>query len=299
MIYPRPLKPGDAVAILSPASAIKNELVDSACKTLESWGFRPVVCPHCKGSWGSYSGTVDERIADIREALADESVRAILCSRGGYGVVHLLEHFEPGLWQRDPKWVMGFSDISAFHAALARDGVASIHSPMCKHLTNHPDDESSRALRAILTGTMPDYRVEPDKRNRFGVAEGQIYGGNIAVLSGLLSTDFNILRKDHILFIEDIDEAIYSIERMLYHLRLSGVLASTRALIVGQFTEYKPSKDFDNMYDMVQRIVADYDFPVAYNFPVGHVDHNLPIVEGSHAHLEVAADGVRLTLSQE
>ncbi len=299
MIYPRPLKPGDAVAILSPASAIKNELVDSACKALESWGFRPVVCPHCKGSWGSYSGTVEERMADIREALADESVRAILCSRGGYGVVHLLEHFEPGMWQRDPKWVMGFSDISAFHAALARDGVASIHSPMCKHLTNHPDDESSRSLRAILTGTMPDYRVEPDHRNRQGVAEGQIYGGNIAVLSGLLSTDFNLLRKDHILFIEDIDEAIYSIERMLYHLRLSGVLASTRALIVGQFTEYKPSKDFDNMYDMVQRIVADYDFPVAYNFPVGHVDHNLPIVEGSHARLEVAADSVRLTLSQQ
>ncbi len=299
MIYPRPLKPGDAVAILSPASAIKNELVDSACKTLESWGFRPVVCPHCKGSWGSYSGTVEERMADIREALADESVRAILCSRGGYGVVHLLEHFEPGMWQRDPKWVMGFSDISAFHAALARDGVASIHSPMCKHLTNHPDDESSRSLRAILTGTMPDYRVEPDHRNRQGVAEGQIYGGNIAVLSGLLSTDFNLLRKDHILFIEDIDEAIYSIERMLYHLRLSGVLASTRALIVGQFTEYKPSKDFDNMYDMVQRIVADYDFPVAYNFPVGHVDHNLPIVEGSHARLEVATDSIRLTLSQQ
>ncbi len=299
MIYPRPLKPGDAVAILSPASAIKNELVDSACKTLESWGFRPVVCPHCKGSWGSYSGTIEERMADIREALADESVRAILCSRGGYGVVHLLEHFEPGMWQRDPKWVMGFSDISAFHAALARDGVASIHSPMCKHLTNHPDDESSRSLRAILTGTMPDYRVEPDHRNRQGVAEGQIYGGNIAVLSGLLSTDFNLLRKDHILFIEDIDEAIYSIERMLYHLRLGGVLASTRALIVGQFTEYKPSKDFDNMYDMVQRIVADYDFPVAYNFPVGHVDHNLPIVEGSHARLEVAADSVRLTLSQQ
>lgn len=299
MIYPRPLKPGDAVAILSPASAIKNELVDSACATLESWGFRPVVMPHCKGNCGSYSGTAEERLADIRQALADPSVRAILCSRGGYGVVHLLEHFEPGMWQRDPKWVMGFSDISAFHAALARDGVASIHSPMCKHLTNHPDDESSRALRAVLTGTMPDYTVAPDHRNRLGEAEGQIYGGNIAVLSGLLSTDFNLLRKDHILFIEDIDEAIYSIERMLYHLRLNGTLASTRALIVGQFTEYKPSKDFDNMYDMVQRIVADYDFPVAYNFPVGHVDHNLPIVEGSHARLTVAPDAVRLTLTQK
>ena len=221
-----------------------------------------------------------------------------MCSRGGYGVVHLLEHFEPGLWSRDPKWVMGFSDISAFHAALARDGVASIHSLMCKHLTERPDDECSRALRDILTGAMPDYEVAADPHNRLGEAEGRIYGGNIAVLSGLLSTPFNLLRKDHIIFIEDIDEAIYSIERMLYHLRLNGTLASTRALIVGQFTEYKPSKDFDNMYDMVQRMVADYDFPVAYNFPVGHVDYNLPIIEGANARLVVTPDKVRLTLSK-
>ena len=108
-----------------------------------------------------------------------------------------------------------------------------------------------------------------------------------------------VIPKEVKLEIRDKLDYINISERMIYHLRLSGVLASTRALIVGQFTEYKPSKDFDNMYDMVQRIVADYDFPVAYNFPVGHVDHNLPIVEGSHAHLEVAADGVRLTLSQE
>ena len=299
MIYPRPLQPGDAIAILSPASAIKNELIDSACATLRSWGFRPVVCAHSKGKWGSYSGTVEERLADIHDALADPSVRAILCARGGYGVVHLLEHFEPGLWSRDPKWVMGFSDISAFHAAVAMDGVASIHSPMCKHLTEHPDDEASCSLRAILTGTMPDYTVDADPHNRKGEAEGQIYGGNIAVLSGLLSTKYNLLRKDHILFIEDIDEEIYSIERMLYHLRLSGVLESTRALIVGQFTDYKhPSKDFDNMYDMVERMVADYSFPVAYNFPVGHVDYNLPIVEGANARLTVGDDHVRLTLSR-
>ena len=298
MIYPKPLTPGDAVAILSPASAIKNELIDSACRTFESWGFRPIICPHSKGSNGSYSGSVEERLADIRQAVEDPSVRAIMCSRGGYGVVHLLEHFEPGLWSRDPKWVMGFSDISAFHAALARDGVASIHSPMCKHLTERPDDECSRALRSILSGEMPDYEVPTDHRNRLGEAEGRIYGGNLAVLSGLLSTPFNLLHKDHILFIEDIDEAIYSIERMLYHLRLNGTLASTRALIVGQFTEYKPSKDFENMYDMVQRMVADYDFPVVYNFPVGHVDHNLPIIEGAHARLVVAPDKVRLSFSK-
>ena len=145
---------------------------------------------------------------------------------------------------------------------------------------------------------MPDYEGAADPHNRLGEAEGRIYGGNIAVLSGLLSTPFNLLRKDHILFIEDIDEAIYSIERMLYHLRLNGTLASTRALIVGQFTEYKPSKDFDNMYDMVQRMVADYDFPVAYNFPVGHVDYNLPIIEGANARLVVTPDKVRLTLSK-
>lgn len=298
MIYPKNLKKGDKIAIVSPASKIDPALVDGACATLEAWGFRPVVGKHCKSASGSFSGTARQRLDDLSEAFSDPEVRAVLCSRGGYGVVHLLESLTEELLRRDPKWMIGFSDISALHAAAVRYGVASVHASMAKHLTEHPDDECCHALRAILAGSMPDYSTGPDPHNRPGKAEGQIAGGNLAVLTGLVSTPFDLLTGDRILFIEDIDEAIYKVERMLYTLRLNGTLSRTRGLIVGQFTGYSPSDDHRHMYDMIEQMVEGYDFPVAYNFPVGHVDRNLPIVEGANARLTVDTCGVRLTLSR-
>lgn len=298
MIYPRPLKQGDSVAIVSPASKIDTKLVDGACATLESWGFRPVVGSCCKGECGSFSGTVGQRLGDLRAALENPDVRAVLCSRGGYGVVQMIEHFRDSMWNNDPKWLIGFSDISALHAVSVHAGVVSVHASMCKLLTEHPDCQCSHTLHDILTGKLPDYEVAGDERNREGNVSGTVTGGNLAVLSGLISTPYDLLKKDHILFIEDISEAIYRVERMLYTLRLNGTLARTKALIVGQFTDYKPSVDHQCMYDMIEKMVADYDFPVAYNFPVGHVDYNLPILEGAQANLTVTKDKVRLTFKR-
>lgn len=298
MIYPKPLKQGDSVAIVSPASKIDAKLVDGACATLEAWGFRPVVGSCCKGECGSFSGTVGQRLGDLRAALENPDVRAVLCSRGGYGVVQMIEHFRDSMWNNDPKWLIGFSDISALHAVSVHAGVVSVHASMCKLLTEHPDCQCSHTLHDILTGKLPDYEVAGDERNREGSVSGTVTGGNLAVLSGLISTPYDLLKKDHILFIEDISEAIYRVERMLYTLRLNGTLARTKALIVGQFTDYKPSVDHQCMYDMIEKMVADYDFPVAYNFPVGHVDYNLPILEGAQADLTVTKDKVRLTFKR-
>lgn len=298
MIYPKPLKQGDSVAIVSPASKIDTKLVDGACATLESWGFRPVVGSCCKGECGSFSGTVGQRLGDLRAALENPDVRAVLCSRGGYGVVQMIEHFRDSMWNNDPKWLIGFSDISALHAVSVHAGVVSVHASMCKLLTEHPDCQCSHTLHDILTGKLPDYEVAGDERNREGNVSGTVTGGNLAVLSGLISTPYDLLKKDQILFIEDISEAIYRVERMLYTLRLNGTLARTKALIVGQFTDYKPSVDHQCMYDMIEKMVADYDFPVAYNFPVGHVDNNLPILEGAQANLTVTKDKVRLTFKR-
>lgn len=294
MIYPKPLKEGDAIAIVSPASKIDGRLVDGACATIRKWGFQPIVSPHCKGEYGSFSGTKGQRLEDLRQALSNSHVRAILCSRGGYGTVQLLDQLPTEIWTADPKWMIGFSDISALHAAAHHAGVASIHASMCKHLTDHPDDECSHALLQILTGRMPDYTVAGNPRNRCGKATGSIAGGNLAVLAGLFSTPFNLLEEDHILFIEDIAEAIYRVERMLYTLRLNGVFEHTKALIVGQFTDYKPSADHACMYDMIEDMVAGYDFPVAFDFPIGHVDCNLPIIEGAIASIEVEPAYTRL-----
>lgn len=294
MIFPKPLGDGDKIAIVSPASKIDVSLVDRACECIENWGFRPVVSESCKSENGSFSGTLGQRLNDFLGMLSDDSVKAILCSRGGYGTVHLLPYFQKRDWIDNSKWIIGFSDISALHAVAGRYGIASVHASMCKHLAEHSDDLCSRYLHDILTGGYPEYILEGDSRNREGRASGRIAGGNMAVLSGLISTPFDLLRKDHILFIEDIAEPIYKIERMLYTLKLNGTLENTRALIVGQFTEYKPSADYQSMYDMIEEMVSDYDFPVAYNFPIGHVDYNLPIIEGCDVELSVSKDEVKL-----
>lgn len=298
MIYPQPLVKGDKIAIITPASKINPEYVNGACAEIERRGFIPVVSKHCKGEHGSYSGTIENRLEDLKAALGDPDVRAILCSRGGYGVVHLLEHLPNEDFTRDPKWIIGFSDISALHAACGKAGVASIHASMTKHLTERPTDDCSEALFGILTGQFPHYREAGHKYNIPGYATGTIVGGNMAVLTALMSTDYNLLKKDHILFLEDVSEAIYKIERMLYTLRLSGVLESTRALIIGEFTDYKPSVDYNDMFDMIHDMVKPYGIPTAFNFPVGHVDRNLPIIEGATATINITPDTVDLTFAK-
>lgn len=295
MIFPDALKKGDKIDILSPASSIDASLVDGACEVLDSWGFSPYVSEHCKGVNGTYSGTLKDRLCDVVKAFSDPSTKAVMCSRGGYGMVQLLEHIPVRFLRDNPKWVIGYSDITAWHAAMVNAGVVSIHSAMCKHLCElGADDICSAGLRNILLGNMPEYTVSGHELNRKGKCNGILVGGNMAVMCGLISTPVDLLKMDRILFIEDISEPIYKIERMLYNLRLNGVLANIKGLIVGQFTEYKSDMNNESMYEMIHRMVGDYDYPVAFNFPVGHVDHNLPMLEGANVDFVVENNTSRL-----
>ena len=296
MIFPKALVPGDKIAIVSPASRINPEYIDGAAKVLSAAGFAVETGIHATGVSGSYSGTLEERLSDLRKAFDDDSVKAILCGRGGYGAVHLLEYFEPEYLRSHAKWIMGFSDISALHSIMVSSGICSIHCQMCKHFTNFgTDDESSQSILNILQGGLPEYRIDPHPYNRTGKAEGQLFGGNMAVLNGLLSTRYNCIRPGQILFVEDIGEAVYRVERMLYELRLNGVLPNLKGLVVGRFTEYRRNeKDNEDMYDMIHRLTAEFDYPVAFNFPVGHEDRNLALIEGADAELEVTTGGARL-----
>ncbi len=303
MIVPPFLKPGDKFAIISPSGTVLPERVDGAVRAIENWGFKPVLGEHCKGEYHAYnvithSAPPEHRLSDLQWALHDPQVRAILCSRGGYGAVHLLEHLDLEALARDPKWLIGFSDISALHAAWHRAGVVSIHSPMAKHLTLYgSDNETNRLNYDILTGNgLPTYNEPPHPHNRTGVATATITGGNLAVLMGLLATPFNIIKPDNILFIEDVAEQVYQVQRLLYHLRLAGILPHLAGLIVGQFTKHR-GDDTSAMTDMIHDMVAPYHYPVAFNFPIGHVERNVPIVEGATATLEVTATQVKLSLN--
>ncbi len=292
LIIPAPLKPGDTVVFVSPAGTIKSQYVTDAVKVLKQQGWNVKIAPHALGKWRTFSGTPDERYTDLSQALLDPAVKAIFCSRGGYGAVHLLDKLDKLPLRNNPKWIIGYSDISALHALMNRHGIASIHAPMAKHIaTFSGKDTDSVSLFNILKGNMPVYKIAPNPLNRFGTAKGNLIGGNLAVLADLISTPFDIFRPGAIVFIEDISEPIYKTERILYQLKLSGVLASLGGLIVGEFTEYSKDVDGRSMENMIAEMVKGYRYPVAFGVPVGHVDHNLPLVEGAPVTLTVSATG--------
>jgi len=298
-IYPAPLKPGDKIAILAPAGPIERGIVDSAATVLRQIGYKPVIYPHTFGKHGHFSGTHPERFADLRDALTNPDIRAILCARGGYGVVHNLDNLSSLPLEKDPKWIIGFSDISALHALMASKNIASVHSSMARQIAIGPDDPDNNILFSILKGEMPSYTFEPDIHNHPGSAQGLLLGGNLAVIADLIATPFDIIRPGTILFIEDVSEPIYKIERMIYQLRLMGILPKLKGLIIGQFTEYHPDDNHVTMEDMLAEALAPYpSLPVAFNVPIGHVDHNIPIVESSWATLNITPDKVTLTLER-
>lgn len=299
IIYPKPLQKGDKIAILSPASTINPDYVNDAVSVLKHQGWEPYVATNTLEKSGNYSGTIEQRLGDIKTALADPNVRAILCSRGGYGVVHLLVELNKLPINEDPKWIIGFSDISAIHALMTSKGIASIHASMTKHLSEFSGkDDDAIVLFKILRGELPTYNFEYNEYNRIGSASGRIVGGNLAVLAQLIRTPFDIFEKDTILFIEDICEPIYKVERILYQLRLAGILGNLKGLIIGQFTEWSPDANYNNMNDMIADMIAPYSYPVVFDAPIGHVEHNIPIIENAQIDLLVSKDGTKITFKR-
>lgn len=306
LILPPALHEGDRVVILSPSSKIDCHFLQGAAGRLRSWGLEPVMATHAEGACGTYAGTVDERLADLQGAMDDPDVRAILCSRGGYGAVHLLERLDFTRLARSPKWLIGFSDITALHAAFQRAGFASLHAPMARHLTVEPaDDEATRALHDLLMGTTPGGKAPsiactPHRLNRQGTAEGTLRGGNLSVFYGLRGTPWDFPAEGTLLFLEDVGERPHAVERMLYNLRLGGVLQRLAGIIVGQFTEYEENLSLGKpLYDALADVLDGCTCPVCFDFPVGHVTRNLPLICGAHARLEVGPAEVKLTFDQE
>lgn len=286
-IFPKPLSEGDLIVICSPAGPIAEAKVYGARDVLEAQGWRVRIAPHTLGKWGNYSGTDQERYDDLAGALLDPEVRAIVCSRGGYGVVHIMERLSKLDLRNDPKWIVGFSDISALHALMATNGISSIHASMAGHIMKGASDPDNAALFAILRGERDAVSFPSSTYDRPGIATGRLVGGNLAVLADLIDTRFDLFKPDTVLFIEDVAEPIYKIERILYQLRLSGVLPNLAGLIVGRFTEYKADNSYKTMEQMVSDMVAPYGYPVAFEVPVGHVDHNIPLIENAKVTLKV------------
>jgi muramoyltetrapeptide carboxypeptidase len=296
LVMPPSLKRGDKVMIVSPASKIDKSLLKGAKARLEEWGLRVVMSAHADGVNGKYSGSIRQRLTDLQRALDDPEVKAILCSRGGYGCIHLIDKLVFVSFLRHPKWLIGFSDITALHSLIQSNGVASLHAPMARHLTvEAPDDPCSIFMRDILFGSLPSYSCPPNKLNHKGKVRGILRGGNLAVSYGLRGTPYDIPADGTILFIEDVGERPHAIERMIYNLRLSGVLNRISGLIIGQFTEYNEDLSLGKpLYEALADVLSVYRYPICFGFPVGHVTDNRPLVCGAEVELDVDAQGVEL-----
>lgn len=295
-MIPSFLRAGDNIHIVSPSGAIQPGFIDGATKLLSSWGLKVTEGKYARTAYGRFAGTKDERAADLQQALDDPNVKAILCSRGGYGLAQIIDKIDFSSFAKSPKWLIGFSDITILHNAITALGIASMHGIMTKYLTELPEESDQiTSFKNLLFGTPSNFSIKPEAENRLGQAEGKLIGGNLSVMMGMRSTPFDLDFHNNILFIEDVGEKPYQIERMMQSLRLSGVLKQISGLVVGQFSDYDEDPlMMQSVAEIILAAVSEYDYPVCFNFPAGHVDYNLSLILGEQAELFVESDKVRL-----
>lgn len=296
IIIPSSLVQGARVRIVSPSGSISPDIIDSAVTMLCNAGYEVIVGKHAKAEYCRFAGTDAERLADLQEAFDDDRADLILCSRGGYGATRIIGNVNLEGFARHPKWVVGFSDITAIHSLLQTNGFASLHAPMLKHLTEHGwEDRYVSHIFDILYGREVVYDIPCDSRNRMGTVRGTLRGGNLAVLSGLRGTRFDYSPAGTVLFIEDIGERPYQIDRMLWNMKHGGIFDGISGLIVGHFTGYEDDMSMGKTTcDLIAEMVSDYDFPVCFGFPVGHTDDNEPLICGATVELSVDSVSAKL-----
>lgn len=296
MIVPKSLQTGDKALIVSPAGMIDPEYVQGASELLSSWGLIVEQSPVCLGQYGRFSASTEERLEDLQKAFDREDVQLILCSRGGYGIMQFLDKLDSKGILKNPKWLIGYSDITALHAMLQKNGLMSLHAPMARHLSlSRPDDIAVNYLKSILFDKTPDYKIAEHPFNRIGRAEGILRGGNLSLLYALRGTPFDFSPEGTILFVEDIGERPYHIDRMFQNLRMSGILERISGLIIGEFIDCEEDPLMkQSIYEGISNMVEPYSYPVCFGFPVGHSDNNYPLICGNTSTLIVQDDQVIL-----
>ncbi len=289
-----PLQPNDLVRIVSPSGVIDPSFIEGAAKVLSSWGLRVQEGSYCREKYGRFAGTEAQRIADLQQALDDPDTKAILCSRGGYGLTQIVDKLDFKTFCSHSKWLIGFSDITVLHNAITNLGFPSVHAIMAKHLTElNADSEAVAGLKNLLFGDFPEYAIPAHPQNRSGNATGKLIGGNLSVIYGLRGTPFDLPYEGNILFVEDIAEKPYHIDRMLQNLRLGGVFQKISGLVLGQFSDCDEDPlMLKSIEEIISGALAGTSIPVVFNFPAGHVDDNRPLMLGAETILTVNSDVV-------
>ena len=288
------LKPGDSIALLSPASVPEVDFVTASENVLHRWGYQTVRGEHVLDSLhGSFAGTKEERKSDLLAALQNPKIKAIFCIRGGYGAVQEMQEIPLDTVAKYPKWIIGYSDITVLHSAWVSSGVQSIHAHMGEHLLRTDGkDTCSVVMKNLLSGKLPKYIIPTDTLNVLGEATGTLIGGNLSVYCGVAGTYLDGLQKieNPVLFIEDVEESFEHVDRYCNFLKLNGTLNKLKAVIIGQFTHYDHNGDYPSMDFVFRQYFNNLGIPVIYNFPVGHVTLNFPLIVGAKVHVKVGKE---------
>lgn len=294
-IIPSSLKKGDKVALISTARKISEQELEFAVELLQSWGLVVVFGKHLFEEYHQFAGTDEQRAADLQAAINDPAVKAILCVRGGYGTVRIVDRVDFTPLQQHPKWIAGYSDVTVLHSALHQLGIASIHSSMPINFSTNTAT-ALQSLRDALMGDSLNHQGLAHPLNRPGEARGEVIGGNLSILYSLLGSDTSIDTKGKILFIEDLDEYIYHIDRMMMNLKRNAKLSELAALVVGGMSDmHDNSIPFGaTAKEIIREAVEEYDYPLCFDFPAGHIDDNRSLWMGVKANLSVS-DSVHLT----
>ncbi len=291
------LRKGDTIGLICPAGFMAIEKTKACVEILENWGYKVNVGKTVGHQYHYFSGTDDERLADLQAMLDNPDIKAILCARGGYGTSRIIDLVNWKAFRKNPKWIIGYSDVTVLHCHLFQKiGIASMHAPMAGAFAEG-EDEFVLSLKKAISGKMLRYTIENHPFNRTGKASGPLLGGNLSLLAHLTGTPSMPSLKGAILFIEDVGEYLYNIDRMLLQLDRAGKLKDLAGMIIGGFTDNKDTVTpiGRTAYELIADRISGYDFPVAFNFPVSHEKNNVALRVGMHHTIRVNPLQVQLT----
>ena len=298
MIQPSHLKPGDTIGIVCPSGYIPLEKVQICIQTLEKWGYKVKLGTTVGAKKDSFSGTDQQRAEDLQTMFDDASVKAILCARGGYGASRIINTIHFQAFNKQPKWVIGFSDITVLHAAILQQNCMSIHGPMAAAFAKGEAGEPYiQSLKQVLEGQQTSYTIPAHSMNTLGNAKAEMVGGNLCILAHLIGSKNALDTNEKILFIEDVGEYHYNIDRLMIQCKNAGLFENLAGLVIGGFTDLKdPSSDFGaSANEIIKEHIVGYTYPICFDFPISHSLPNFAIKQGQVYSLAVSAQEVSLT----
>jgi muramoyltetrapeptide carboxypeptidase len=299
MITPNTLQKGDMVAIVSTARKVSKEELQPALKFLENWGLKAVLGKTIEAEENQFAGSDDLRAADFQQMLDDPKIKAIWCARGGYGTVRMIDKLDFSTFKRNPKWIIGYSDITVLHSHIHNFEIETLHAQMPVEIAKK-SKETVDSIRKVLFGE--DYKIKVERSSslaKIGNYSGELIGGNLSVLYSLCGSASEMKTDGKILFIEDLDEMLYHIDRMMMNLKRSGYLKNLKALIIGGMTEMKDNKVYfgKTAEEIIIDLVKEYNYPVCLNFPAGHIKDNRALIMGRKISLEIQSSKVTLSFN--